>query len=545
MAHDIRLLSDDQMRQFIMNGYLLLKTDFPQSFHEALLGQLSAVYAKEGNPGNNLLPRIPQLQKVFDHPVVKGALTSVLGEGYMMHSHRHGHYNSSPKPGGWHKDSYWGYKRMRNHRPWWAMIMYFPQDTPVELGPTGVMPGTQNYETRTFAADDSAGEATAAGEAGTFVLIHYDIWHRSTANLAGRERFMLKFEFMRTQAPTSPSWDNREPEWTPPASIEPPLYPHEAMWRDAWYWLSGREEAGAGQGQGGAAGGGELAAQVAALLETLRAGDDAARTQASDRLAVLGAAAAPYGAVAALERALADAFEPAALNAAYGLARSGEAGGEALLRALRHGDRAVSRLAAYGLAVAPSAPLRGLADTLGTGIVEPSGRRAGHPEAAGTPGAADGDAEDAAFHAAFALGERKDAAASAEAVQALARLARHESARLRCAAVDALGSVGAWRGRGGATPDAAGVEALRSALRDDDAQVRFTAGLALTKWGAQAEEAVPELVAALEDDNRYVRAHAAEALYYIGSAQAKNALLDFLRPARWCPTTTPASTFYP
>ena len=40
-----------------------------------------------------------------------------------------------PQPGGWHKDSYWGYNRMRNHHPWWAMIMYFPQDTPVELGP--------------------------------------------------------------------------------------------------------------------------------------------------------------------------------------------------------------------------------------------------------------------------------------------------------------------------------------------------------------------------------------------------------------------------
>ncbi|MDF2715118.1 MAG: Phytanoyl-CoA dioxygenase [Paenibacillus sp.] len=119
MGNEIRLLTDDQMRQFITNGYLLLKTDFPKPFHEALVGQLSEVYRSEGNPGNNLLPRIPQLQKVFDHPVVKGALTSVLGEGYMMHSHRHGHFNNSPKPGGWHKDSYWGYKRMRNHRPWW------------------------------------------------------------------------------------------------------------------------------------------------------------------------------------------------------------------------------------------------------------------------------------------------------------------------------------------------------------------------------------------------------------------------------------------
>lgn len=515
MGNDIRLLTDDQMRQFITEGYLLLKTDFSQPFHESLLGQLSDVYRSEGNPGNNLLPRIPQLQKVFDHPVVKGALTSVLGPGYMMHAHRHGHFNNSPKPGGWHKDSYWGYKRMRNHRPWWAMIMYFPQDTPIELGPTGVMPGTHNYETRTFAADDSAGEVTAAGEAGTFVLIHYDIWHRSTANLAGRERFMLKFEFMRTQAPEAPSWDNRVEQWEAPAALSAPVYRHEAMWRDAWDWLSGRLSANGGNG---AAAGDAGPAEIARLLEELRSDEAGRRVDAADRLAVLGASAAPYGAVSALERALADAFEPVAINAAYGLAHMGGDGVEALQRGLLHGETKVSRLSAYGLAVADEASVGGLIEALGS------------------------DVEELVFHAAFALGEHKSAASSAEAVRKVAELLHHPSERLRCAAVDALGNIGAFRGE---AAQAEGVEALTKALHDSDAQVRFTAGLSLAKWGDRAEGAVPGLVGALEDDNRYVRAHAAEALYYIGTARAKDALLDFLRASRWCPTTTPASTFYP
>lgn len=530
MEHDIRLLTDDQMRQFITNGFLLLKTDFSPEFHQSLLERLSAVYREEGNPGNNLLPRIPELQKVFDHPVVSGALTSVLGEGYMMHAHRHGHFNNSPKPGGWHKDSYWGYKRMRNHRPWWAMIMYFPQDTPVELGPTGVMPGTQYYESRTFAADENAGEATAAGEAGTFVLIHYDIWHRATANVAGRERFMLKFEFMRTQAPTAPSWDNREPEWATPPALGAELYPHEAMWRDAWNWLSGREaesvsadaaadsEAAAEGGQRDGPAGGQLA-DAASWLARLRDGDDAQRTEAADRLAVLGAAAASADVVSVLADVLADAFEPAAINAAYGLAGMGAGGAEALRRALLDGDTRVSRLAAYGLSVAPDeAVLPGLIAALGS------------------------DREDTVVHAAFALGERRGAASSADAVRALSGLLDAPAERVRCAAVDALGALGVWRSE---AASGAAVEALSRALRDTDAQVRFTAGLALAKWGACAEEAVPGLVAALDDDNRYVRAHAAEALYYVGTAKAKDALLGFLRMTRWCPTTTPASTFYP
>jgi len=513
MEKPMQLLNDEQMRQFITEGYLLLKTDFSPQFHQSLLEQLSEVYRTEGNPGNNLLPRIRELQKVFEHPVVTGALTSVLGPGYMMHSHRHGHYNNSPKPGGWHKDSYWGYHKMRNHRPWWAMIMYFPQDTPVELGPTGVMPGTQNYDTRTFAADDSDGEVTAAGQAGTFVLIHYDIWHRSTSNLLGKERFMLKFEFMRTQAPAEPSWDNREALWIPPFSFSTPVYRHEAMWRDAWNWLSGRSDDGLTAASGG------TAEEIAGLLEELRSDEAERRVDAADRLGILGAAAVPYGAVAAMERALEDSFEPVALNAAYGLARMGEEGSEALLRALKHGSVPVSRKAGYGLSAA------------GLGVVREL------TEAAGS------EREETIVHAAFALGEQPCAASSADVVRALAGLLSHTSVKVRQAAVDALGSAGAYRS--GYDSGSEGVEALTRALQDDDTQVRFMAGLSLAKWGEQAEEAVPSLVEALDDDNRYVRAHAADALYYIGTAKAQEALLRFLRVSRWCPTTTPASTFYP
>ncbi|WJH32967.1 hypothetical protein N6H14_22395 [Paenibacillus sp. CC-CFT747] len=93
------LLNDEQMRKFITEGFLILNTDFPEEFHQALVTQLETVYEKEGNPGNNLLPRIRELQKVFDHPVITGALTSVLGPDYMLHAHRHGHFNASPKAG--------------------------------------------------------------------------------------------------------------------------------------------------------------------------------------------------------------------------------------------------------------------------------------------------------------------------------------------------------------------------------------------------------------------------------------------------------------
>jgi hypothetical protein len=72
------LFSDEQMKQFITEGYVVLKTDFSKQFHLDLIDQLNLVYKHEGNPGNNILPRIPDLDKESVHPVIKGALTSVL-----------------------------------------------------------------------------------------------------------------------------------------------------------------------------------------------------------------------------------------------------------------------------------------------------------------------------------------------------------------------------------------------------------------------------------------------------------------------------------
>jgi hypothetical protein len=463
------LLTDEQMRKFITEGFLILNTDLPESFHLAMTEELTRVYNEEGNPGNNLLPRIREVQQVFDSPVITGALTSVLGPNYMLHAHRHGHYNAQPVAGGWHKDSYWGYSRMRNHHPWWAMIMYFPQNTPLELGPTSVLPGTQNYESRTFVSDDPAGEAYANGEAGTFALIHYDIWHRSTPNVLGSARYMLKFEFMRTAAPTAPSWDNQALAWQEPTDLALPIASHETLWEETWNWLSG---------------------SVGSIANSQQ--EDTAKLEE-------------------LANELKDQFEPAALNAAYELARYGHKGVAALLAGLHHESVDVSRVSAYGLSAAGPDAVDGLIAAL------------------------DQDREETIYHAAFALGELRQFADSA--LPRLARLLSHPSAAIRSAVAEALGMI--------ESTCAVAVEGLIICLADEDVQVRFTAGLSLSKLGSAAAAAVPALAAALDDENRYVRAHALEALRYIGTEEAKDILIKSLFNARWCTTTTHANAFYP
>ena len=81
------LLGDEEMQQFIAEGCLTLKSSLPASLHQAIYQRTEEVFAKEGNPGNNVLPRIPALQQVFDDPVIRGALASVVGPDYIMHAH--------------------------------------------------------------------------------------------------------------------------------------------------------------------------------------------------------------------------------------------------------------------------------------------------------------------------------------------------------------------------------------------------------------------------------------------------------------------------
>jgi HEAT repeat protein len=92
-----------------------------------------------------------------------------------------------------------------------------------------------------------------------------------------------------------------------------------------------------------------------------------------------------------------------------------------------------------------------------------------------------------------------------------------------------------------ATPTA--VAALSRAIKDPDLQARFSAALSLAQIGPAAEAAVPALRDALHDENRYVPGYAVEALERIATPDAMQVLLPFLKTARWCAHTSPASIY--
>lgn len=334
MRTDSVLLDDSRMQSFIADGYTVVETDLPADFHQSIYRQIEDLLATEGNPGNNLLPRVPGLQQVFDQPQVAGALTSILGPGYYLHPHRFCHFN---KPGSegqrLHKDSW----SRRHHRPRWAMAFYYPQDTPVERGPTGVVPGSHYHNRLDPGAEER--EIALAGEAGTVAIVHYDLWHRATPNSTAQARYMVKFLFVRLEEPDGPSWDATGAPWAGNGHVETPL------WHSMWEWYGGRSE-------GLAVDTGEQAALLSVLM-----GDSEAASQAAAY--ALGRAGEP--AVGPLIDCLRRGPEHVRRNAGYGLAAVGPAAVEALARACADDDPAV-RLAAVdslgdmGRASAPAMP---------------------------------------------------------------------------------------------------------------------------------------------------------------------------------------------
>ena len=238
MEAEKHLLSDAEMQQFIAQGYVQVQADFPGDFHAEVCRQIDAMLEAEGNPGNNIAPRIPAIAQVFAHPAVRGALTSILGAGYLMHPHRYCHLNPPGSDGQtWHKDDYIFDQNIRYHRCRWVMAFYYPQDVTPDMGPTGVMPGRQWYNGISSTDPEQATETELGlcGPAGTVSIVNFDSWHRATANRSDKRRYMLKYQFTRMTEPEVPTWNNEVSHWQPLDGD-----PHPELSRHVWDWLCGR-----------------------------------------------------------------------------------------------------------------------------------------------------------------------------------------------------------------------------------------------------------------------------------------------------------------
>ena len=338
------LLNDEEMRRFIIDGYIKVQPDFPASFHETIFQQVEDMFESPGNLGNNLLPLIPEIQQVFSHPAVHGALTSTLGQNYVMHSHRYCHFNQPGSTGqNFHKDSYEGDEQIRRHRCRWMMGFYYPQDTTEDMGPTAVLPGTQYYETHESA--HSQPELALCGEAGTVTLVHYDLWHRAMPNQSDKKRHMLKFLFTRLDEPKTPSWNSTDSTW---GSLDDKVSSggHEVMWRSLWNWFYGKQN-------GATEDTGLVENDLPVLIAALGDKDEMVRLNAAYSLGTVGAPAVP-ALIETWREASKDTDSPGSENesfqhATYALSAIGGPAVPALINALQDKNESIRASAAYAL----------------------------------------------------------------------------------------------------------------------------------------------------------------------------------------------------
>lgn len=456
-------LTDEQMRDFIINGYVKVKTDFPPSFHQNIYEQLDAMFEQTGNLGNNVLPLIPEMQEIFDHPVVHGAMQGVLGSDYVMHPHRYCHYNPEGSDGqGFHKDTYEGDEQIRRHRCRWTMAFYYPQDVPEDMGPTAVLPGSQYYETGESAHEQP--DTSLCGEAGTVTIVHYDLWHRATPNRSDKKRYMVKFLFSRLDEPQTPLWRSDTDDWYALGNGEESEHPE--LLESVWNWYYGKQNGTTN---------GVSRAELGTLVETLNSDNEKER-----------------------------------LNAAYRLGRVGADAVSTLKQMLHSESNAIREYAGYALSLTGTPAVPTLIDAL--------------------------QATDDSVRAtaAFALADMGKTAQ--EAMPVLTRAAQDPDEWVRRHATEGLGLIGQQVSDEIDLTET--VQVLTDRLGDDYHWIRDNAARALAKLGALAEPAIPTLVAQLQDENRYVRFHAALALKQINTSEAQDALFNHLFASRWCELTT-------
>jgi hypothetical protein len=250
------LLTDTQIQQFICDGFIVLQPKMDESVHRVIDEKFCWLAENEKNPGNNILARLPELNKIIESPEVIGAMISLLGEDYIKIPHCFWHNraagnnklfnvdNPNQKTfkenvgANSHQDSYCPTSMGKSHPLQYLRFMYYSHDMELKNGPTHVSPGTQYHSS--VSDEDRQRETPVIGKAGTIFLSHFELIHAGSPNESDRVRNMIKFLFTRSQNMKVPSWENKSTVWVEPSSHSVP-YQIENCWKQQWRWLCNTE----------------------------------------------------------------------------------------------------------------------------------------------------------------------------------------------------------------------------------------------------------------------------------------------------------------
>ena len=243
-------LNDSQVLEFCRDGFLLLKGVVPDEINERtcdwLEGKIPAnpLYIPEGMSERDLErirsthePSTIFLEDWFiEHVLLNvelvGVMRSLLGRNVGLPVIASHHGVECPQPAqSWHQDA----DRIFGPELNFLEVFYFPQDTPLELGPTELVP--QTHIRQIADRDQEEGGVFAEGPAGTLGIHHQSILHRRGKSTADGLRHMLKYNYWRTTPPRK--------DWLVDADFDPAsaYYGGHGVARyvaHMYYWLCGK-----------------------------------------------------------------------------------------------------------------------------------------------------------------------------------------------------------------------------------------------------------------------------------------------------------------
>ena len=232
-------LTDAEVLSFCKNGYLMYKAVVSGDINKWVTEFL------EDNDPTCLLKEDRFIEHVLLNPKAGGAVRALLGENFALPTGMANHRVEDPLDAqNWHRDggSRVGYEV--NH----LQVFYYPQDTPIEMGPTEVLPGSHflfSPQNMMGHYDRVRGAIRTAAPAGSIFITAYNIWHRRSRSTATGLRNMLKYCYWRMSPPVrdwriDPAFEFGH-DHSPQYQMEGPTFRVQFReWYDAarmFYWL--------------------------------------------------------------------------------------------------------------------------------------------------------------------------------------------------------------------------------------------------------------------------------------------------------------------
>ena len=246
-THDCEpTLSDTEILEFLKDGYLRLEGVVPDEINQRV-----AEYC-DAHPTvpymNGILYEEWFVEGVMRNAEVAGAVRSLLGRDFHLPVQMVNHRVQCPiaSVGGWHVDGNYKYTHELN----FLQVFYYPQDTPIEMGPTQLVPGTHLVRQKSRLMGhlgNIKNTISTDAPAGSVFITVYHIWHRRPSSTVTATRNLLKYFYWRTRPPTrdwivDPNFDFATADYDSPASGLVEQFRSAVKVAEMFLWLCGKHE---------------------------------------------------------------------------------------------------------------------------------------------------------------------------------------------------------------------------------------------------------------------------------------------------------------